>query len=141
MTSVRYWSMACVGLVCLILVTVGCDVISGPGTLTGTVRYAKDPAGSLEDPQNAGDPAAGIKVIAYGTELQVSSGGPSVYVENQAPAKEIVTDEQGRYEMELPSGHYVVRLGLDPERYHLFVDVGPNRTSTMDFIVLRASGR
>jgi hypothetical protein len=127
--------MIAVCLAGLILAMAGCDVVSGPGTLTGAVTYAKDPAKPLTDPGNAGAPAAGIKVIIYGTDKQ-NVPGQDVYVENKMPAKEITTDGQGRYTAELPSGRYVVRLGPDPKSYHQLADIGPARTMVMDFIIL-----
>ena len=135
-----YRSLVYAFLACSILLAAGCDLVTGPGTLAGTVRYAKDPAEPLTDTRNAGDPAAGVKVSVYGTEAQGGAGdGVTVYMENQVPAKETITDERGRYQVELPSGHYVVRLAPDPKLYHRFVDIGPNRTSIMDFIILRSS--
>ncbi len=125
-----------VGLVCLALATLGCDPIAGPGTLTGTVTYAQDPNRPLTDPQNAGEPAPGVKVRIYATEKQ-NLPGQNVYIAQKMPTKEVLTDEQGRYAAELPSGHYIVRLDLDPKRYDRLVDVGPYRTVTVDFIILR----
>jgi hypothetical protein len=122
----------------VILATTGCDLISGPGTLTGTVTYAKDPTQPLTDPQNAGVPAPGIKVLIYGTDRQ-NAPGQAVYVEQRMPTKELSTDEQGRYTTELPSGHYVVRLEPDPKLYHGLADVGPARITTVDFIINRPS--
>ncbi|MBU0490829.1 MAG: hypothetical protein KKA73_08505 [Chloroflexi bacterium] len=138
----RRWWMAGLALIVLAMLGTGCDVIVGPGTVAGTVRYAKDPTGALDDPQNAGEPAAGVKVLIYGVNLQdISSEGTTVYMANQEPNLELVTDEQGRYTTEIASGHYVVRLAPDPKTYHRLVDVGPWRTSTVDFVIRRpASG-
>jgi len=129
--------LLCVCLVGLALATTGCDPISGPGMLTGTVAYAKDPNWPLSDPQNAGEPAPGVKVIIYATEKQNVGAGPDVYLAQKMPAKEVTTDEEGHYAVELPSGHYVVRLAPDPKLYDRLVDVGPYRATTADFIVLR----
>jgi len=134
-----HWLVTGVCLACLALATAACDVVSGPGMLTGTVTYAKDPNWPLSDPQNAGEPVAGIKVLIYATEKQ-DVPGRAVYVAQKMPTKKVTTDEQGRYAVELPSGHYVVRLEPDPESYNRLADVGPMRTSTLDFIIIRSSG-
>ncbi|MBU0494610.1 MAG: hypothetical protein KKB13_22420, partial [Chloroflexi bacterium] len=105
----RRWWMAGLALAVLAMLGTGCDVIVGPGTVAGTVRYAKDPTGALDDPQNAGEPAAGVKVLVYGVDLRgTSAEGVTVYTENKEPNLELVTDEQGRSTAEITSGHYVV---------------------------------
>lgn len=136
------WLILCVCLTCVILATTGCDLISGPGTLTGTVTYAKDPTQPLTDPQNAGLPAPDTKVLIYATDPRgTSAEGVTVYTELPGPVQEIITDEQGRYAVELQSGHYVVRLAPDPSSYNRLIDVGPWRTITVDFIIKRPSGK
>ena len=128
--------ICCLGLAVLVLALVSCDPITGPGTLTGTVRYARQPDLPLTDPQNAGEPAPGVRVSIYATDRQ-NVPGQNVYLAQRAPTREVITDEQGRYTVELPSGHYVVRLAPDPQLYSHLVEVGPYRTTIKDFVILR----